>query len=203
MNQVDGAKAPDSSRFPGPLPLVGTILFLLAGLPLLWGGIRLVSLGGSPYYVIAGALLIVTAVLAWRRHACALWLYATLLLGTIIWSLAEVGLDCWALMPRLTGPAILGLWFAIPAVRRGFVRGPRLPGGALPMPALFVLAFALMIGSYWGKRFEPLAGERAAATVAGDPTQWPNYANDIGASHFTSAGQITPANASQLEQAWV
>ena len=72
--------------------------------------------------------------------------------------LAEVGLNCWALMPRLAGPAILGLWFAIPAVRRGLVRGPRLRGGAIVLPVLFVLAFALMIGSYFGKRFEPLAG---------------------------------------------
>ncbi len=91
-----------------PLAGIGTILFLLLGLPLLWGGIRLVGLGGSPYYVIAGIFLVVTAVLILRRHACALWLYAAILLGTILWALAEVGPDCWALTPRLVGPAILG-----------------------------------------------------------------------------------------------
>jgi quinoprotein glucose dehydrogenase/quinate dehydrogenase (quinone) len=203
MNDVGGSHAPGSNRFPGLLPLIGTILFLLAGIPLLWGGIQLVRLGGLPYYVVAGLLLVITAMLAWRRHAGALWLYAALLLGTILWALAEVGLDCWALLPRLAGPAILGLWFAVPGVRRGLVRGPRLAGSAVVLPALFLLAFGLMIGSYWSKRFVPVAGERTATAIAGDPTQWPNYANDIGGSHFATANQITPTNASQLQQAWV
>jgi len=199
MNQVDSAPAEGFSL----LRWIGTAIFLVLGVPLIWGGIRLVGLGGSPYYVIAGLLLAVTAILILRRHACALWLYAVILLGTIIWALAEVGLNCWALMPRLAGPAVLGLWFAIPAVWRGLPRGPKIRGDALVLPALFVLAFGLMIGSYVGKRFEPLADGRTTTAVAGDPTQWPNYANDVGGSHFTVANQITPANASQLEQAWV
>src|SRR5258708_3955898 len=152
MNETGSAQAHGASSFPGLLRLIGTIIFLLAGIPLLGGGVQLVRLGGSPYYLIAGLLLVITAILAWRRHAGALWLYAALLVGTVLWALAEVGLDCWALMPRLTGPAILGLWFAIPTVRRGLVHGPRLPGGAIVWPALFVPAFGLMIASYSSKR---------------------------------------------------
>src|SRR4051794_17396017 len=191
MNQVESVPAHGSAV----LRWVGTIIFLILGAPLIWGGIRLVGLGGSPYYIIAGLLLVVTAILILRRQRAALWLYAALLLGTILWALAEVGLDCWALTPRLTGPAILGLWFAIPAVRRGLARGPQIPGAAIALPALFVVASGLIIGSYWAKRFDPLPAGRAATAVAGDPTQWLNYANDVGGSHFTTAGQITPANA--------
>jgi quinoprotein glucose dehydrogenase/quinate dehydrogenase (quinone) len=200
MNEVNGAGPPRSGVV---LPAIGTILFLLTGIPLVWGGIVLVGLGGSPYYVIAGVLLVIVAVLSWLRHAAALWLYAALLLATILWSLAEAGLDCWALVPRLVGPAILGLWFAIPAVRRGFTRGPRIGGAGFVTPVLFVLSFALLLGSYASARFVPTGSERASVAVAGDATQWPNYANDIGGSHFATAAQITPANADQLQQAWV
>jgi len=79
MNQVDSAPAEGFSL----LRWIGTAIFLVLGVPLIWGGIRLVGLGGSPYYVIAGLLLAVTAILILRRHACALWLYAVILLGTI------------------------------------------------------------------------------------------------------------------------
>ena len=51
MNQVESAPAQGF----GLLRWIGTILFLILGVPLIWGGIRLVGLGGSPYYVIAGA----------------------------------------------------------------------------------------------------------------------------------------------------
>ena len=63
MNQVDGAPAQGFSA----LRWIGTIIFLILGVPLIWGGIRLVGLGGSPYYVIAGLLLAVTAILILRH----------------------------------------------------------------------------------------------------------------------------------------
>jgi quinoprotein glucose dehydrogenase/quinate dehydrogenase (quinone) len=203
MNGDNGAQARASGRYPGFLPLIGTILFLLVGAPLVWGGVALIRAGGSAYYLVAGSLLVITAIFLWRRHSAALWLYAALLLGTILWALGEVGLNCWGLLPRIAGPAILGLWFAIPAVRRGLVQGPRFAGAGLVMPALFVAAFALILGSYWSNRFVPLTTERSAIAVAGDATQWPNYANDVGGSHFTTAAQITPTNTAQLQQAWI
>lgn len=48
-----------------------------------------------------------------------MWVYAALMLGTIIWSVWEVGTDFWALAPRLDILGILGLWLLVPAVTRG------------------------------------------------------------------------------------
>ena len=52
---------------------------------LLAGGIWLVALGGSWYYPIAGLVMIGVTVLLLRGKRSALWLYAALLLATMIW----------------------------------------------------------------------------------------------------------------------
>lgn len=44
--------------------------------------------------------MLVVAGLLWRSKRAALWLYAALLLATMIWGVWEVGFDFWALTPR-------------------------------------------------------------------------------------------------------
>jgi quinoprotein glucose dehydrogenase/quinate dehydrogenase (quinone) len=182
--------------------VVGALIFLAAGLPLVWGGALLIRAGGSTYYLIAGLLLAIVGVLLWRGHRAALWLYALVLAGTILWALAEAGLDFWALLPRIFGPVVLGLWFAIPAVRRRLTAGPRLPGEGWANPALFVLAIALLLGGMAQARFHPVAGSRSLTAAAGDPAAWDHYGGDQGGSRFTPAALITPANAAGLEKVW-
>jgi quinoprotein glucose dehydrogenase len=77
------------------------IIIGLLALFLLIGGIWLATLGGSIYYIIAGVLLLIVAWQLYKRASTALWVYAALMLGTIIWSVWEVGTDFWALAPRL------------------------------------------------------------------------------------------------------
>lgn len=67
---------------------------------LLIGGVWLVAIGGSWYYPIAGLVMVGVTVLLLRRKQSALWLYAALLLATMIWGVWEVGFDFWALTPR-------------------------------------------------------------------------------------------------------
>ncbi|STP22063.1 glucose dehydrogenase [Escherichia coli] len=63
-----------------------TALFAaLCGLYLLIGGGWLVAIGGSWYYPIAGLVMLGVAWMLWRSKRAALWLYAALLLGTMIW----------------------------------------------------------------------------------------------------------------------
>src|SRR5690606_21554473 len=97
-----------ANRARGPwLPLVLGIVFGLIGLALAAGGAWLLALGGSAYYAIAGIALCVTAVLLLRGRPSAVWLYAAVFAGTVAWALWEVGLDTWALVPRIVGPAVL------------------------------------------------------------------------------------------------
>ena len=78
-----------------------TALFAaFCGLYLLIGGAWLVVLGGSWYYPIAGLVMLGVTVMLLRGKRAALWLYAALLLATMIWGVWEVGFDFWALTPR-------------------------------------------------------------------------------------------------------
>src|ERR1700712_5985282 len=94
------------------------VLLAVAGLGTAAGGIWLATLGGSWYYVIAGLVLIGIAWFLYRRQAAALWLCALLLLATTGWSLWEVGLHVWLLMPRLLVPLVIGIVLALPFITR-------------------------------------------------------------------------------------
>lgn len=69
------------------------LLLALIGLVLTGCGGWLLSLGGSPYYLIAGLAFLLTAFLLWCRRAAALWLYALIVLLSLGWAVWEVGLD--------------------------------------------------------------------------------------------------------------
>ena len=96
------------------------LLLLLTGLGMALPGAWLVLLGGSLYYLIAGLLIVACALLVLRGSAFAVTLYWLTLLGTLVWSLWEVGLDSWALMPRLVYLLVGGLWLLLAqgAIRR-------------------------------------------------------------------------------------
>jgi quinoprotein glucose dehydrogenase len=94
------------------------ILLVLLALPLVVGGGYLLALGGSAYYVIAGLVLLVCAMLLWQGKRSGAQLYWLLFAGTLAWSFWEVGLDAWALLPRLLLFVVLALWLLTPWSRR-------------------------------------------------------------------------------------
>ncbi len=108
---------PNSVRTPKPPRVYASILGLIS-LVLLAGGIYLAILGGSPYYMIAGAVILTSAVLLWRGSRRGAHLYWLMLIATLLWSFWEVGLNGWALVPRLLLPILLGVWLLMPWVRR-------------------------------------------------------------------------------------
>src|SRR5262245_44553901 len=90
----------------------------VVGITLLVGGVILVAEGGSLYYAAAGLAVLGSAIGLFRRARYAAWLFGGMLAATIVWSLWEAGLDSWALMPRLVGPAVVGLFFLLPGLHR-------------------------------------------------------------------------------------
>ncbi|QQA41910.1 glucose dehydrogenase [Pelagovum pacificum] len=92
--------------------LLGAIIFAL--------GVWLIALGGSWYYGLAGAGLVVTGVLLNMRSMAAVWVFLLTWGGTVVWAFWEVGMDWWAQLPRLVAPTLILVLvlLCIPALAR-------------------------------------------------------------------------------------
>ncbi len=187
------------------LALVPAALLVVLGLVLAAGGVRLLLLGGSPYYLCAGAMLLIGGILGFRGHAAALWLYAAFLLATLVWSLAEAGLRFWPLLPRLAGPAVLALVLAIPFVSRAMAGdGGRRAGQGVLAAGLLTLG---VVGSSYvltdsGTREDARIMAATSASPDAAAADWTAYGRDSAGTRHSPAAQITPANAARLTEAW-
>ncbi|WP_054006864.1 hypothetical protein [Cypionkella psychrotolerans] len=95
--------------------VVLAIIFAAFGIILVLGGGWLLTLGGSPYYVLAGIGFLATGVLLIRKRHAALAVYALTLCGTLVWAVWEIGFDWWQLAPRGGVPVLLGLLLLVPS----------------------------------------------------------------------------------------
>lgn len=176
-------------------------LMLATGLALLWLGSTLIGLGGSAYYVLAGAAMTASAVLIARRNWNGVHIYAAFLIATLVWALWESGLDGWALAPRLAMPATMGLWMMTPWFRRGMHIVSPLPHARLLWTSLALVVIVPVGLLFWlDHTREPFDASYASRTGAqGD---WSHYGNDLGGSRYSPLDQITPANVAALKPAW-
>ncbi len=170
------------------------------GLILVVGGGYLATIGGSPYYVASGLWLCLTAMLTWQRRSIAAWAYALFIACTILWALYEAGLFFWALLPRIAGPALLGLAFSLPAVRRSLALSWRAAaaGPLLVMASVVILAFGYIVHDF---RPGPAAMLAASQDVKGG-TEWRAYGGGDSGTHFTPVSQINRGNVGKLKLAW-
>nr|WP_209944313.1 membrane-bound PQQ-dependent dehydrogenase, glucose/quinate/shikimate family [Rhizobium halophytocola] len=188
------------------LILLGIVL-LAAGLFFLIGGGKLVSLGGSWYFLIAGAFLIASAVQLIRARLSGGLLFGLIFIATILWSLWEVGLDFWPLVSRLlalaVGAAVVMATTAL--LFRG--RGNR-AGYAMSLAAAVVCAIGAA-GGFYGM-FQPhptvaFAGTPAPLTPV-DPAKaqknWAAWGNTDGGNRFAALDQITRDTVKDLKVAW-
>jgi quinoprotein glucose dehydrogenase len=178
-------------------------LLLVTGVSLTWLGGVLVGLGGSPYYVLAGAAMIVSALLIARRNWSGVRLYAVFLIATLIWALWESGLDGWALAPRLVLPCVIGLWMLTPWFRKGMLVARPLPYARTLWLTLTTVTIALVGYAFWIDHTASPADPSYAATAMPPGTgDWTQYGNDAGGSRYSPLAQITPANVASLQPAW-
>ncbi|WP_343595337.1 glucose/quinate/shikimate family membrane-bound PQQ-dependent dehydrogenase [Acinetobacter sp.] len=182
------------------------IVLAVIGLILLGGGLWLGILGGSIYYVITGILLLVTAILLFRRSTTALWIYAVLILGTTIWGLWEVGTDFWALTPRLGVLGVLGIWLLVPVATRGIQQ----PASSARMALGATLAFAILVMVYSifndpqeiNGTITSKQPEKAQAVAGVSESDWPAYGRTQGGVRYSPLTQINDQNVKDLKVAW-
>lgn len=208
--------------------LTGGIL-LIVGVVLAIGGVWLAVIGGSWYYVIAALGFLLTGALLVKRNAAALWVYAAVVIGTLAWSLWEVGLDWWALVPRCSLIVLIGLWLMTPWVTRSLGdptaadSGPTDSGTAPPTRSSWLrrgapLAVAVVISalvaliSLFSDPHDvegelPGASANASQEEEGDngeipEGEWHAYGRTGEGQRYSPLDEITPDNVGELEVAW-
>jgi membrane-bound PQQ-dependent dehydrogenase (glucose/quinate/shikimate family) len=199
-------------------PRVFAVVLILIGLTLAVGGVRLATLGGSFYYVLAGLAVLASGVLVWRRDRRGSLVYGLLLVATLVWSLYEVGLSYWALAPRLLALFVIGAWFLAPWFRRSLyspTEPPPLFGrrGTIATVAgiIIVGTIANILGaraSVPGHEAKPPSGTSTpqAATPPSPQvttgTDWQNYGNTTAGTRYVRIDQLTPDNVGRLQEIW-
>jgi quinate dehydrogenase (quinone) len=185
-----------------PRIFAGVLAFI--GLALGIGGIQLATLGGSWYYLLIGIGLIASAVLLWRGDKRGAWLYGALLIATIIWSLFEVGIDGWALAPRLAMFSVLGCWLLAPRTRRALNDGADVASLLSLRSARITTAalIGLLIIGIWQNRSPDPANVERVALAPNQQSDWPHYGRTQAGTRYASFSEITPDNVNKLKVAW-
>ncbi len=186
-------------------PRIFPAILGLIALPLLLGGLQLILLGGSFYYLLAGLALMASAVSVWHGQRSGALVYAGLLIATVAWALLEAGTNLWALLPRIVPFAVLGIWFLTPWFRRAIYVGdpPLLFASKSSRYAVIIvlLVTAYVINAGMGYTVTPLT-ERMGVNKVMAGTDWPSYGNSARGTRYSPLTQINTGNAAELELAW-
>ncbi|MFW1812433.1 glucose/quinate/shikimate family membrane-bound PQQ-dependent dehydrogenase [Acinetobacter ursingii] len=183
------------------------LALLITGLFYIIGGGKLISLGGSWYFLIAGLFTTASAFFIFKKKALGVWLFALVFVGTVIWALIDAGWEFWPLHSRLMFPAGLfaALLLTLPSIRKYQYQT------SLSVPAYIIggLTVLGMIGGLYGM-FIPHPTVKASGEelplVPVDPAKkqvnWDHYGNDAGGSRFAALDQINRNNVSKLKEVW-
>jgi quinoprotein glucose dehydrogenase len=209
---------------------VGVVL-ITVGLIIAGGGVWLIVLDGSSYYLVAGIGLIVSGLMLLHQRFVAIWIYIAIWFITLIWAHWEVGFNGWALLPRVVAPTlILALvLIAIPGLRRtaslgliGIYTAATFAAFALlgvvlaaqrvqtenaPFAATVQQPSSVAVGpdqpaALGGKNVAEIAALTIHGKVLRAGKDWPAYGGSSFATRYSPLDQVTPENVSKLEKVW-
>src|SRR5690606_656187 len=195
------------------LKLFALVLGLFAAALAIGGG-WLLALGGSWYYLVAGVLLLASAVQLWRGRRLGATLSWIALALTVAWAAWESGLDYWRWVPRLGLLVAFALVLALllPRLPERPARPALARGLAGAFALVFVVAFALAFVPHGVTRGGAVPAPHALAPAAGvagaqpkdapAPGDWAAYGRDNAGTRFSPLAQITPDNVGKLQRAW-
>ncbi|QHF44477.1 membrane-bound PQQ-dependent dehydrogenase, glucose/quinate/shikimate family [Pseudomonas sp. S35] len=193
------SRATGASRF---LLLGLGVIIALLGLALAVGGAKLVSLGGSWYFLIGGVAMALAGLLIARSKPAGAWLFAAFLVGTAIWAVADVGLVFWPLFSRVFMFAAIGMVVAL--VYPLLVGKPA--RGAYGVAAVLAVGVAVAAGNMFVAHpsVAPTGAGPGVTPVAAADAQkdWAHYGNTEGGSRFAALDQINRDTVNTLKVAW-
>jgi quinoprotein glucose dehydrogenase len=191
-------------------PTLSGLLVSLFGLAYLILGGWLAFSGGTPWYLLFGIGFLISGIQLLRRRSSGIWLYLITFLICVVWSLTEVGLDGWQLMPRLLAPAILGIWLCMPWVVRPIITAAAQRRSTLAAALIYLLSIGGILYSGWqvtDARFVhhlpfPAVQSAQRSATEDNGNDWKHYGRTAAGQRFSPLTQITPQNVNELKPAW-
>jgi quinoprotein glucose dehydrogenase len=190
-----------------PRVLLGIAIALL-GLVLAGGGTYLAALGGSWYYVVAGAMFLTAGYLVIKGRIAGLYTYIGAFTFTAVWTFWEIGLSGWQLIPRLVGPFVFLVLAILVAPTLDQETGRRARKLGLVGVGIFVVALAILIPIFNRQPAAFALPIARADAVFEDPAYAPNkgewnaYGGGQSAQRYSELAQITPGNVKELKRVW-
>ena len=184
---------------------LGVVVALL-GLALAAGGIRLVSLGGSWYFLLGGLAMALSGLLIALRKPAGAWLFAAFLVGTAVWAVADTGLVFWPLFSRLFMFSAIGVVVALvyPLLARS--AGREAGRGAYAVAGVLAVLVVIAAGNMFVAHPSVAPTGNGPGLTPVDPAHaqkdWAHYGNTVGGSRFAALDQINRSNVDQLKVAW-
>jgi quinoprotein glucose dehydrogenase len=200
------SKAPETDLFRGLSTFLKLFALLLSivGLLLIVGGANLFGIGGSPYYLLAGVGLTLSALLFWLRRQSGLWLLAFVVIGTLGWTIWETGFNIWAMLPRLDVVGITWIVALLPVVRRPLFPRRHHRSERVALAATTIALLALPIAGIALTR-QSVEGRQAPAddiAAVGTGDDWKYYGGTEGGQRFSDLTEISASNVNDLKVAW-
>ena len=191
----------------GPIVLLIAAIVLAAGLVLAVGGAWLAVLGGSLYYLLVGLTLVASGYWISLGRAEGAWLYLCAFIATLLWAWWEVGLNTWALVPRVLAPMVLLVCLIMRMSKLSFKPRGQKSFIVMATAALLVAAsgFLIPLVSTLDVAATPVSPLKLAMA---DPSplqagaDWPAYGGSISARRYSPQSQINRGNVSKLVRAW-
>ena len=179
----------------------------LSGLALAAGGIELITLGGSWYYLLAGLGLLLAGVLYLRRKALASAIVAVLVVATLLWAVWEIGFAFWPMVPRLAPFLVIG---CVAALVHPWLAGRKPHRAASGQSRGFAALFAVLLVAGFAAMFKPhgvteamVQPQHDGVTAVNDGSaNWAHYGHGPKGTRFAPYTQIDKQNVDQLQVAW-
>ncbi len=187
--------------------VLGAVIMVI-GLVMTVGGVWLVSLGGSPYYFVAGVALMASGVLICMQRSAGAWLYIAIYVGTWTWALWEVGLEGWPLVPRVVAPTVLLLF--VLAVMPVLYPAPftwRTAWSSIAGLAVIAIAAGVASG-FTSPSIVEHAVPAPTGNGMGEPSlqkvgqDWPAYGGTYSARRYSPLDQINAKNVADMKRVW-
>lgn len=185
------------------------IFLILVALPLLFGGIYLITLSGSWYYGITGLLLIISGVLLFRNKLLGAAIFGVFFIGTLIWTFIEAKSRFWGYVPRLGLFAAFAFFLTLllPYIGRGTSKKLAYSLTTVVMICFVIAGVTAFIPQqqFISKQAfptQPLVGDYKVDNSQAD-SDWKFYGRDADATRYSPLQLINTNNVKDLKQAWV